>query len=191
MNRIKVAIRAAPLPPPIASPPDRMSGFNNIETANVIWVFAKWGVTPQPSWLVAFSSQLQQQLLSLQPPELCSVLWAAAMLGLQLPNPVLDALLLEAQVCGCCGSGVGWRKISRRSVAARGVVEKKLQEVGEEARYCMGGVLQNHKPPCTATSRPLPCAQVKFVGFTGQGLGTLSWSLARLDIRPKPMWLQV
>jgi hypothetical protein len=33
--------------------------------------------------------------------------------------------------------------------------------------------------------------QVKFGGFSGQGLGTLAWSLARMDIRPKRFWLQV
>ena len=75
-----------------------MTTFNNIETANLVWVFAKWGVPPSSSWLAAYSSQLQAQLLMLQPPELCSVLWAATMLQLKLPNPVLDALLLEAQV---------------------------------------------------------------------------------------------
>jgi hypothetical protein len=75
-----------------------MHTLNNIETANLVWVFAKWGVTPSPAWLAAFSAQLQAQLLSLQPPELCSVLWAAAMMQLQLPNPVMDVLLLEAQV---------------------------------------------------------------------------------------------
>lgn len=31
--------------------------------------------------------------------------------------------------------------------------------------------------------------QVKFSGFTGQGLATLSWSLARMDVKPKGMWL--
>lgn len=77
-----------------------MSTFNNIETANLLWVFAKWGITPQPPWFLAYSSQLQSQLLALQPPELCSVVWSAAMMGLQLPNPVMDALLLEAQVPG-------------------------------------------------------------------------------------------
>lgn len=78
----------------------RMLGFNNIETANLIWVFAKWGVAPSGPWLAAYSNQLQAQLLALQPPELCSVMWAAAMMQLALPNPVLDALLLEAQVGG-------------------------------------------------------------------------------------------
>lgn len=85
-------------PTSLPPPPHRMHTLNNIETANLVWVFAKWGVTPSPTWLAAFSAQLQSQLLSLQPPELCSVLWAAAMMQLQLPNPVMDVLLLEAQV---------------------------------------------------------------------------------------------
>jgi hypothetical protein len=35
----------------------------------------------------------------MQPPELCSVLWAAAMLQLQMPAELLDGVMLEAQVC--------------------------------------------------------------------------------------------
>jgi hypothetical protein len=35
------------------------------------------------------------------------------------------------------------------------------------------------------------CLQVKFVGFNGQAFGTLAWSLARMDVKPKPLWLQV
>jgi hypothetical protein len=104
--------------------PCRMSTFNNIETANLIWVFAKWGVTPTAPWLAAYSNQLQAQLLALQPPELCSVLWAAAMMQLALPNPVLDALLLEAQVSGLCvasvppGGGRGGLRCSHGAAAA-------------------------------------------------------------------------
>lgn len=82
-----------------------MHTFNNIETANLVWVFAKWGVTPTAPWLAAYSRQLQAQLLALQSPELCSVLWAAAIMQLGLPNPVLDALLLEAQVGAVCFGG--------------------------------------------------------------------------------------
>lgn len=33
-------------------------------------------------------------------------------------------------------------------------------------------------------------SQVKFVGFSGQALGTLSWSLARMDVKPKAIWLE-
>jgi hypothetical protein len=33
--------------------------------------------------------------------------------------------------------------------------------------------------------------QVKFDGFTGQGLGTLGWALARMDVKPRRMWVQV
>eukprot|EP00775_Hariotina_reticulata_P006918 gene6918-7136_t len=106
-----------------------MTSFNNVETANVVWVFAKWGVAPSSSaWLPAFLSQLSSQLLSLQPPEICSVLWAAAMSRITLPVPLLDSLMLEAQV--------------------------------------------------------------KFDGFTGQALGTLGWALARMDVKPRRMWVQ-
>jgi len=73
--------------------------FNNVETANVVWVFAKWGAIPSsPAWLPAFLDQLSSQLLTLQPPEICSVLWAAAMNRITLPVTLLDSLMLEAQV---------------------------------------------------------------------------------------------
>eukprot|EP00879_Flechtneria_rotunda_P032899 GHRR01036351.1.p1 GENE.GHRR01036351.1~~GHRR01036351.1.p1 ORF type:complete len:102 (-),score=12.06 GHRR01036351.1:208-513(-) len=76
----------------------RIPTLNNIETSNAVWVFAKWGVKPSDAWLSAFLSHLPSQLLTMQPPEICSVLWAAAMMPLHLPSQVLDGLLLESQV---------------------------------------------------------------------------------------------
>jgi hypothetical protein len=76
-----------------------MSSLNHIETANVLWAFAKWAVPPSPPWLASYLAHLPSQLLAMQPPEIASVLWAAAMLQLQLPAQLLDGIMLEAQVC--------------------------------------------------------------------------------------------
>ncbi len=75
-----------------------MSDLNPVETANALWAFAKWGVQPSEPWSASCLARLRSLLLQLGPPELCSVLWAAAMLRLQLPTALLDGFLLEAQV---------------------------------------------------------------------------------------------
>jgi hypothetical protein len=75
-----------------------MHSLNHIETANVLWAFAKWSAPPSPGWLASYLAHLPSQLLAMQPPELCSVLWAAAMLQLQVPAELLDGIMLEAQV---------------------------------------------------------------------------------------------
>jgi hypothetical protein len=75
-----------------------MHSLNHIETANVLWAFAKWGAPPSAAWLAAYLAHLPSQLLAMQPPEMCSVLWAAAMLQLPVPAELLDGIMLEAQV---------------------------------------------------------------------------------------------
>jgi hypothetical protein len=44
-----------------------MHSLNHIETAHVLWVFAKWAALPSPGWLAAYLAHLPSQLL-LSPP---------------------------------------------------------------------------------------------------------------------------
>ncbi|KAF8056355.1 UBP11 [Scenedesmus sp. PABB004] len=135
----------------------RLPSLNNVETANALWVFAKWGAPPAP-WLAAYVAHLPGQLLALQPPELCSVVWAAAMLQLQLPAAVLDSLLLDAQARARAARP---RAAPQRAAAA---LSTALNLTGRPARR-----------------RARPSSQVKFGSFSGQGFGTLAWALARMD----------
>jgi hypothetical protein len=90
----------------------RMGGLNEQELGNALWAFAKWGRPPSDAWLERFLARLPGCVVRLEPPGVCSVLWAAAMLGLRLPEALVDAMLLESQArdrpAGAgCGGGKG------------------------------------------------------------------------------------
>lgn len=75
-----------------------MAALNEQELGNAVWAFAKWGRPPSADWLDRFLSQLPRCAVRMEPPAICSTLWAAAMLGLKLPPSLVDSILLESQV---------------------------------------------------------------------------------------------
>ena len=74
-----------------------MPALNGHELGNALWAFAKWGRPPSDEWLDAYLSALAAAAVRVEPPGLCSALWGAAVLGVRLPAPLVDSILLEAQ----------------------------------------------------------------------------------------------
>ncbi len=77
-----------------------MPTLNEQELGNALWAFAKWGRPPSAPWLERFLASLPATVVTMAPPSICSVMWAAVMMGLKLPAPLVDSILLESQVRG-------------------------------------------------------------------------------------------
>lgn len=75
-----------------------MPSLNEQELGNAVWAFAKWGRPPSNPWLERLLQRLPSCIVSMEPPAICSILWAAVMLELKLPTALVDAILLESQV---------------------------------------------------------------------------------------------
>ncbi len=80
-----------------------MQTLNPAELSNVLWALARFAAPPPEPWLRAYWAALLVRVPDMAPAGLVCVLWSAAMLRLQPPGEVLDALLLEAQVARVWG----------------------------------------------------------------------------------------
>ncbi|KAF6262222.1 hypothetical protein COO60DRAFT_661786 [Scenedesmus sp. NREL 46B-D3] len=141
-------------------------GVSNKELLQLAWGFARMGRRPDDGWLAAFEEETRSRMHSLNNVETANVLWAFAKWGAPPTAGWLASYLahLPSQL-------LALQPPELCSVLWAAAM-LQLQLPGE----LLDGVLLE--------------AQVKFGGFTGQGLGTLAWSLARMDMRPKRFWLQ-
>uniref|UniRef100_A0A383VQ41 FAST kinase leucine-rich domain-containing protein n=1 Tax=Tetradesmus obliquus TaxID=3088 RepID=A0A383VQ41_TETOB len=140
---------------------------SNKELLQLGWGLARMGRQPDSSWLAAFEAATRDRMPSLNHIETANVLWAFAKWGTP-PSPAW----LAAYLAHLPGQLLALQPPELCSV----MWAAAMLQLALPAELLDGLLLE---------------AQVKFGGFTGQGLGTLAWSLARLDIRPQPFWLQV
>ncbi|WIA35018.1 hypothetical protein OEZ86_003512 [Tetradesmus obliquus] len=139
---------------------------SNKELLQLGWGLARMGRQPDSSWLAAFEAATRDRMPSLNHIETANVLWAFAKWGTP-PSPAW----LAAYLAHLPGQLLALQPPELCSV----MWAAAMLQLALPAELLDGLLLE---------------AQVKFGGFTGQGLGTLAWSLARLDIRPQPFWLQ-